>query len=291
MITISVTNAAWVWDVDPVAFRIGDAEYRYYSLCFVALLLTIFFCMRWVYRREGEPVERAAKFMLGAVVGILAGARLGHVFFYNWPYYRDAPLKIVEFWNGGLSSHGATFAVLLVCLANAHARRTPFRVTLDRIPFIAPLGAWVRLGNFFNGEIVGQPTDVPWAVVFPNHSALPRHPSQLYEVLLNLSVFAAVLWIDRAYRRRGVERPLGLLFGIYCILYFGGRFLLEFLKEYQTLESGLRMGQWLSIPMVLLGVGMVVAAQWGPWRHQHAKHYLREAGLIDRDEETPDRRS
>jgi prolipoprotein diacylglyceryl transferase len=166
-------------------------------------------------------------------------------------------------WKGGLASHGATIGLVLVLYLYARHLKLSKLEVLDRFSMSAALGAlMVRIGNFMNSEIVGRVTDVPWAMKFPrciydNHLPLERvptrHPSQIYEVFLGLFVFLSLYFVDKRLKE---ERPLGLLASLFFLLYFAGRFVVEFFKEYQTLtpeKSFLTMGQWLSIPFVLLG--------------------------------------
>jgi phosphatidylglycerol---prolipoprotein diacylglyceryl transferase len=198
------------------------------------------------------------------ILGMIVGARLGHVFFYDWPLYRDHLLEIVKIWKGGLASHGGTVGVLLgLFLYN--------RWVLKKFPEITPIGlldmvtvptglviSFIRVGNFFNQEIFGPETTVPWAVVFGHpydgSPALPRHPTQLYEAMAYMTIFLGMLllWNTRSERLKP-----GMISGLFFFLVFSVRFVLEFLKQPMSQmidESFLQMGQYLSVPFILLGL-------------------------------------
>lgn len=198
------------------------------------------------------------------VLGTIIGARLGHVFFYDWPYYAAHPLEIIMIRNGGLASHGGTVGVLLGISLFLYWNHKYFPEIswirlLDMLVIPTAFTAFcIRMGNFFNQEILGIPTQLPWAIVF-GHPAdgslpVPRHPVQLYEALAYLAIFGILytLWHKK-------YRP-GLSSGLFFILIFGSRFFLEFLKTHQSAvidENVLQMGQYLSIPFILFGVFLV----------------------------------
>ena len=256
-----------VWDVSPVFYKIGPFEIRYYALIFVAMMLCGFYAWRRQMVRGGHPEAKAERFGLLGLLAVLLGARLGHVLFYEPGVFLGNPLRIFYLWEGGLASHGA--AVGLVAALIYFARREKIMVVevLDRFSISAAIGAFsVRIGNFLNSEVVGLKTQVPWAVKFPRSiydSGLPldqvpaRHPSQIYEALLGLGVLLILFAVDGKYRE---DRPPGLLAGLFLLLYFSGRFLTEFFKEWEVLSpetSPLSMGQYLSIPFILLGAWLI----------------------------------
>ncbi len=257
----------FVWNVSPILVKIGPIQLRYYGLIFAAMMVGGYYLWRWQMLRGGHTEEQAERFFLLGVIGVVGGARLGQVLFYEPGYYLSHPIEILFIWRGGLASHGATIGLVLVLVYFAKRERLPVLEVLDRFSMSAALGALsVRIGNFFNSEIVGRVTEVPWAVKFPRcvyDRGLPleqvpwRHPSQLYEFFLGLLVFLALYQVDRRLKE---ERPLGLLASLFFLLYFSGRFFVEFFKEYQTLspsQSPLTMGQYLSIPFILLGAAGV----------------------------------
>jgi phosphatidylglycerol:prolipoprotein diacylglycerol transferase len=188
------------------------------------------------------------------------GARLGHCLFYEPGYYLKHPIEILKIWRGGLASHGAAIGILLALWLFVRKYKFSFIWILDRIVVVVALGgAFIRLGNLMNSEIYGVQTSLPWGFVFiRNLEVVPKHPTQIYESLTYFLIFLLLLWLY--YRNDGKPRP-GLLFGLFLILVFGMRFLIEFIKEDQVaFESGMKLnlGQLLSIPFFLLGIGMLV---------------------------------
>jgi phosphatidylglycerol:prolipoprotein diacylglycerol transferase len=270
------------WDIDPVLLHLGPLQIRYYGVLYAITIYTGFSIWRKQALRNGESHEFAEEFLWYGVIAILGGARLGHVFFYEYKTYLANPIEIIKFWKGGLASHGATVALIfaLWLFARKH-RKTWSRVADYLAPAIALAAGGVRLGNFFNSEIVGRVTDVPWGVKFVRYCAMerlpldqcqPRHPSQFYEFLMGLFVFGVLMWLQkRNFRRAGS----GLTTGVFLTLYFGIRFLVENFKEFQdeqlrtegflgTIEQALgrsfTTGQYLSVPLVLFGLVMIVRA-------------------------------
>jgi phosphatidylglycerol:prolipoprotein diacylglycerol transferase len=248
-----------VWDISPVAFTVGWGSLHFpvhwYGLLFASTFVYGMLIFRWMFRREGRPPDEVYDLVLWVIAGTLAGARLGHVLLYNPGYYLSHPWKIPAVWEGGLASHGALAGILAgVWLYSRRATDQSFLWVCDRIGMSVPLsGCLIRIGNFFNSEILGRPTDMPWAVVFARIDPLPRHPAQIYEALCYLLIFLIQF---RYYRRHGNAGPEGYLFGRFLILVFGARFVMEFFKEGQAaFETGwaITMGQWLSIPAVMLG--------------------------------------
>jgi prolipoprotein diacylglyceryl transferase len=198
-------------------------------------------------------------------LGVLVGSRLGHVLFYDLDKALDDPMWVFEIWTGGLASHGAVVELILAMWLFTKRRGVPFLEGADRFSYSAALGATlVRLGNFFNSEIVGRKVlDQSWGVRFPRYDQavdVPlRYPTQIFEVLLGLFVMLCLYITDK---KMGEEkRPRGLMISVFFLVYFAGRFVVEFFKEYQTLDqsSALTMGQYLSIPGFFIGLVGVVA--------------------------------
>lgn len=254
------------WNVRDLT-QFGPLQLRYYGLIFASMLYIGFILWRWQMVRGGYPLEVAERFLIWGVVGVLVGSRLGHCFFYEPERFLTDPIKILQVWKGGLSSHGATIGCVVTVLLFAKKYKLPYLETLDRFAMPASVGAAaVRLGNFFNSEIVGRATDLPWAVRFMRHDngAVARHPSQLYEFTFGLFVLLVLYVADRVAGRE--KRPVGLLSGLFLTVYFTGRFLVEFVKEYQVdalIEghSSLTMGQYLSILPFACGVGLLLYAK------------------------------
>jgi phosphatidylglycerol:prolipoprotein diacylglycerol transferase len=195
------------------------------------------------------------------VLGVVLGGRLGEVLFYHPGYYFSQPLEIFAVWQGGMSFHGGFLGVLIAMALFAHKRHIAWLQLMDFIAPLVPLGLGAgRIGNFINGELWGRPTDVPWGMIFPNADNLPRHPSQLYEFALEGLALFALLWL---YSNK--LRPTGAVSGLFLIGYGSFRFLAEFTRNpddgiFGLMTFGISMGQWLSLPMVLAGVGMMVWA-------------------------------
>ncbi len=252
------------WDVSPEIFRIGPLPIRWYSLGWLLAFAVGFHLVRWVYRKEGKPEGDLESVLLYMILGAIIGARLGHCFFYRPDYYLANPLEIIAFWKGfrGLASHGGAVGILvsLYIFSRRHPDQ-PYLWLVDRVVGPTALGGFfIRMGNFMNSEILGLPTDVPWAMVFVRVDSIPRHPAQLYEALSYLAIFFLLLTL---YRKKGPKLPSGLLLGTFLATVFGARFFIEFVKErHVPFEAGLplSMGQILSIPTVLVGLGLILWA-------------------------------
>lgn len=253
-----------VWSVDPIAFTITwfdlNLPVRYYGIIFSLVLVGGFYLFRWQILRAKGKEDEATSFILPGIVGVVLGARLGHVLFYNFDKFMNDPAWIIRIWEGGLASHGALVGLMLALWYHSYRWKRPFWEVTDRFCFSGALGATlVRLANFINSEIVGRTTDSKWGVRFPYFDGLPaeltppRFPTQLLEVSLGLFLFGALLWLD--LRFGGEKRPTGLLSAAFLIIYFSGRFLIEFLKERHGDMDTLLLsrGQILSLPGVFLG--------------------------------------
>ena len=248
------------WNADPVAVSLGPFAIHWYGLFFAAAFIAGLHIMRRIYLREGRDPAEPDMFLAYAAAGVLVGARLGHCLLYDPGFFLAHPLEMLKIWEGGLASHGG--AVGLVAAVWFFRRRfgsTDPLWLLDRIAIPAALGgALIRLGNFMNSEILGMPTDVPWAVVFERVDSLLRHPVQVYEAVAYALAFGGLL---AAYRFRHAGRLRGALAGGFLLLIFSARFLLEFLKTPQAAyEAGftLTVGQWLSLPFIIAGAWLVL---------------------------------
>jgi phosphatidylglycerol:prolipoprotein diacylglycerol transferase len=249
------------WDVDPVIFHLGPLPIRWYSLGWLLAFGVGFYIVQWMFRKEGKPEEDLEPILFYMLAGAMIGARLGHVLFYRPDYYLSHPIEIIAFWKGvrGLASHGGALGILLSLYL--YARRHPehsYLWLLDRVAVPTALGGmFIRLGNLMNSEILGLPSDLPWAMVFVRVDNVPRHPAQLYEALAYLLIFLVLITL---YRRQGARVPRGRLIGTFFALVFTARFIIEFVKErHVPFEASLplSMGQILSIPMVALGLGLL----------------------------------
>jgi phosphatidylglycerol---prolipoprotein diacylglyceryl transferase len=258
---------SFIWNVDPLAFSLGTLQVRYYGLLIAFTLIAGYYLWNWQMSKAGYDTDRVVTFPFYAVILAVAGARLGHCFFYEPLYYLAHPLSIIKVWQGGLSSHGTAIGFLAAIFLYSYIKKIPLLLVLDSNSFTAALIATtVRIGNFMNSEIVGRVTDLPWCVRFirfHDGGKYCRHPSQLYEAGFGLLIFIGLLLVER---RLGKRRHPALLTGIFMATYFACRFFVEFFKEYQTLSpsSPLTMGQYLSIPFFLIGLSALLYA----WKHR-----------------------
>ena len=237
-------------------------ELRYYSMLFVVVFLGGHALLNWQIKRGGGGPEVAGDFIVYGVLGVLVGARLGHVLFYDLDKALEDPIWIFKIWTGGLASHGAVAGLIIAMYLFTKSRGVPFLEGSDRFSFSAALGATVvRIGNLFNSEIVGRVVpDQSWGMRFPrnppDHGIVPlplRYPSQIYEIALGVLVFVGLLIADRAMGKE--KRPRGAMIAWFFALYFTGRLFTEFYKEIEALpaDATVSMGQYLSILPALLG--------------------------------------
>ncbi len=259
------------WNCDPVIFSFGSFGIRYYGLCWVLGFLFGYLAVRKIFIKEGLKIDQLNSLLFYVFIGGFVGARLGHCLFYDWKYFSHHLWEIVlpvtriagklHFTGyAGLASHGGAIGVIIALILFYRKYRIPFLSLLDKIAFASAIaGAFIRIGNFFNSEILGAPTTVSWAVVFEQVGTEPRHPAQLYEAAAYLLTFVILSLVYRWKYRRGLAD--GGVFGLAFILIFGARFGIEFVKEVQEpFEVGLRqavgmdMGQILSLPFILIGL-------------------------------------
>ncbi len=255
-------TAHFHWNIDPILVQLGPLAIRWYSLCFAAAFLAGYWIEAWIYRREGKSTVALDALLAYMFVGAVVGARLGQVFFYDPHYYFTHPLEIPQVWKGGLASHGGAIGILIALYLYTRRSGAPrYLWLLDRVVIPTALGGvFIRLGNFFNSEIVGTPTAGWWGVVFDRVDSVPRNPVQLYEAGAYLLIFGVLLTV---YARQRQALPAGRLLGLFLVLVFTARFLLEFVKTHQAAFSTglpLKMGQLLSIPFVLAGIVLLVRA-------------------------------
>jgi prolipoprotein diacylglyceryl transferase len=251
------------WDVSPEIFSIGSFSIRWYGLLFASAFFFGYIIMKKIFEKENLAIEWLDKLSIYMLIGTVLGARLGHVIFYQPGYYLEHPLEILQVWKGGLASHGASLGILAALYLFSKKSKKSYLWILDRVVIVIGLGGFfVRMGNLMNSEIVGNITDVPWAFVFvreiPYLGDAARHPSQIYEGLSYLLLFAVLMFM---YFKKESGKKAGLIFGIFLIGLFSARFIIEFYKDVQVgFEEGMRlnMGQILSIPFILLGIYFLV---------------------------------
>ncbi len=251
-----------VWSVDPVLLSLGGFKIYWYGALFATAILTGFSVMNKIYKYENKDVAELETLQLYMVIGIVIGARLGHCLFYDPSYYLSNPLKILAVWEGGLASHGGGLGAILATLIYARKFKLDFLYLLDRLAIPTALFAFfVRMGNLMNSEIVGDASDVPWAIVFTKIDALPRHPTQVYEAISYLVIFVLLACI---YRYTSKAKQSGFIFGVFLLSVFSARILIEFVKVPQAAYehiSFLSTGQILSIPFLLIGVWLILRSK------------------------------
>ena len=255
------------WNADPVIFSIGSVELRWYSLLFISGFILGWFIFKWFFKREGISEKLLDPLLYTLLIGTIVGARLGHCLFYDPAYYLgswNGFLEIFMPWKGGLASHGGTLFLFfaMIWFARRYGRKNDFDFLwlLDHLAIAVSFAAmFIRLGNLFNSEIYGHVTDLPWGFVFERRGEVePKHPTQLYEAL-SYAILGLVLLFLYVRKTKWLYR--GSYIGIFFIVLFGMRFLIEFVKENQVdFEAGmaLNMGQLLSIPFILLGIAILI---------------------------------
>lgn len=256
---------------NPTLWEYGPFAIRWYALAYIAGLvigwwLAIRLCERPRLFEPRTPPSRSDvdDMLLWAAIGIVLGGRLGFVLFYDLDNYVAHPLDIPQIWKGGMSFHGGAAGMAIATWLYTRARKISFLTLMDVLISVAPIGLFFgRLGNFINGELYGRVSDVPWAVLFPRGGYLPRHPSQLYEAGLEGILLFTLLMVLVA-RFRAFATP-GLISGVFLAGYGVARFIVEFFREPDAqlgyLIGGLTMGQLLSAPMILAGIGVIVWAR------------------------------
>ncbi|MEO9258636.1 MAG: prolipoprotein diacylglyceryl transferase [Crocinitomicaceae bacterium] len=258
-----------VWNVSPEIIE-GWRTPNKYGLLFVTGLIIGYYLISRIYKKENMTDNQLDKLLLFMVIATVVGARLGHVFFYDWAYYKNHLAEIPQVWKGGLASHGGAIAIFIALwIYSKKVAHKPLLWILDRIvPSIAIAACFIRLGNLMNSEIVGIPTNLPWAFSFTHYyneqlgdfDPTPRHPAQLYESISYLILFVLLFWM---YWKTSAKEKAGLMFGVFLTFMFGMRFLIEFIKEGQTardFQDAINTGQMLSIPFILIGLFLIIRA-------------------------------
>ena len=253
-------------NIDPILIEFGPFAIRWYALAYIVGLLVGWRYVRALARRPpraagGRDVD---DFLVWATLGVVLGGRLGYVLFYNPGYYLDHPLAILQVWEGGMSFHGGLLGVLVAGLVFVRQRRIEALAFADVIACAVPIGLFLgRIANFINGELFGRIAEVPWAMVFPRGGPEPRHPSQLYEAALEGIVLFVLLFFLR--RREDLRRRAGLLTGVFLTGYGLARFIAELFRQPDEhigfLLGGTTMGQWLSAPMLAVGLYLILRAK------------------------------
>ncbi|MBZ0094164.1 MAG: prolipoprotein diacylglyceryl transferase [Sulfuricella sp.] len=245
---------------DPVALQLGPLAIRWYGLMYLLAFALFLLLGRQRIKAGPQPgwtVKELDDLLFYGVLGVVLGGRLGYVLFYQPAHFLAHPLEIFSVWQGGMAFHGGFLGVLVAMVLFARRTGKSWLAVTDFIAPLVPLGLGAgRIGNFINGELWGRPSDMPWAVVFPQIDPIPRHPSQLYQFALEGLALFALLWL---FSRK--PRPTGAVSGLFLIGYGSFRFLAEFTREPDNflglLALNLSMGQWLSLPMIAAGIIML----------------------------------
>ena len=252
--------------IDPVALQLGPIAIRWYALAYLTG-----FVFGWAYAsRLAYPIDKGRPhktdiddFLVWAIPAVIIGGRLGYVLFYNFEHYALYPLDALKVWQGGMSFHGGAAGLGVAMIVYAKRHSFPVFSLSDLICCVAPIGLFFgRIANFVNGELYGRVTEVSWGIVFPGTDGQPRHPSQLYEAMLEGLVIFLIL---RALTKRGIHKQYpGLVTGLFVFLYGVFRFAVEYVREPDAhlglISEFLSMGQILCIPMILLGAGIIIYA-------------------------------
>ncbi len=270
----AATVTHWVHNLNPVALNLGFFQLRWYSLAYLAGIVIGYLYLLKLVKQPGAPMARrhADDMVFYATLGIILGGRLGYVLFYKPMAYLHDPLEIVKLWDGGMSFHGGLIGTIVAMLYLARKNGLSFLRVADYVACCVPFGLFFgRLANFVNGELWGRPSDVAWAVQFREYIdgilqvGPPRHPSQLYEaglegIVLFLVLFVLFWWTRSRYKP-------GLLAGVFTLGYGLSRFFVEYFREpdahlmWLAEQTGLSMGQWLTVPMILIGLYLIVTSK------------------------------
>ena len=264
------------WNADPNVFTIPGIDWpvRWYGLSWALAFIGSHFFMNRIFKKEGRTDKQLDLLTLYIVIATVLGARLGHCLFYDFGYYSKHPLEILKVWEGGLASHGGAIGILTGMWLYCRKTKESWLWLFDRLVVVVPLASMcIRFGNLMNSEIVGKVTDVAWGFKFLRNdedlekfirfeTPIPvRHPTQLYEALFYLLLFILFYWLWKLKRDQVGK---GFMFGLFCILMFSFRFMMEFLKENQSaFEDALpiNMGQILSLPFIALGIFMIARSR------------------------------
>jgi len=261
------------WNVNPEIINVFGISVRYYGLLFVSGLILCLYVLRWIFSIENIQQDLLERLAIYGTIGIFVGARLGHCLFYEPSYYFAHPIEMVlpiqQLPDGGykfsgyqgLASHGGVLGLLIALYFYCRKSKKSMIDTLDLIAVVAGLSfGFIRLGNFMNSEIIGLPTSKPWGVIFERVDNIPRHPAQLYEAVSYFIIFTIMMIL---YKKMRDKLKNGFFFGLATVLFFTARFLIEFVKENQVgFEDKMtfNMGQLLSLPYILVGIGFIIYA-------------------------------
>ncbi len=265
-----MTLLAIVWDVSPYIHQFSNNyAFRWYGVFFALAFVSAYYVEYFIFRKENIPDSILTRISIATVIGGVLGSRLGHCLFYEPSYYLNNPIKILHIWEGGMASHGGAIGVLVALLFVAR-NELSYKQILSRIMLVTPLAAvFFRAGNLMNSEIYGVPTDLPWGFVFVRshevltdiEAAVPRHPTQIYEMICYLILFVVfMIYCHKTFKNKQ-QISDWFVIGLFLIGTFGTRFCIEFIKMPQVAfehEMTFDMGQWLSIPFIVFGIFALV---------------------------------
>lgn len=250
-------------EINPIALKVGPLAVHWYGLMYLLGFVSAW-CLGLYRARQSYPdwnSTQVADVIFYSALGVILGGRLGYVLFYNLPFYISQPLSIFKLWDGGMSFHGGLMGVMIAMGIFCKVQHKKFFDVMDFVAPLVPIGLGAgRIGNFINDELWGKVSDVPWAMVFPSGGPLPRHPSQLYEFLLEGVVLFVILWWFSAK-----PRPRMAVSGLFALLYGCFRFFIEFYREPDAqlgylAWNWLTMGQVLTLPLIILGIVLLILA-------------------------------
>jgi len=251
----------FIWNVNPNILELGPLQLRWYGLLFVGSFFLGHHILTWIYKREGKNPELVENLLIYLMVGAIIGSRLVHCLFYEPDFYLSHPLEILYVWKGGLASHGGLLGVFISMYIFARNYNESYMWIVSRVAIPGALtAAFVRFGNLFNSEILGKPSDAPWAIIFERIDLIPRHPVQLYEAFAYLTILLILFTI---YRKVTPMFATKILPGTFLVLLFTARFFIEYAKTRQaayTTDLPFSTGQMLSVPYIILGVLWIIWA-------------------------------
>ena len=251
----------FIWDASPTIFAFGPLQLRWYGVLFVGSFFLGLLILTKIYKREGKDPAQLDAMLIYAMAGTVLGARLVHCLFYEPDFYLSHPLEILKVWKGGLASHGGLAGVLIAFYIFSRRYNTPYMWVLSRTAIAGTvIAASVRIGNFFNSEILGLPSDKPWAIIFVKVDMIPRHPVQHYEAISYLMMFVLLVTI---YRKVTPAFATKIIPGVFLVTMFTTRFVLEYFKTRQaayTIDLPFTTGQMLSVPYIIVGIVWIVWA-------------------------------
>ena len=262
--------ASIVWDMDPVLLKLGSIELRWYGLMWGLGFILAYEMVSRLFKKEKYPDNWADKLFIYCIVSTVIGARLGHCLFYEWDYYSVNPVEIFKIWHGGLASHGGVFAIILALIwySKKVTKKSVWWLFDRMIPAVAVVCFCIRFGNLMNSEIFGYPTSMPWGFEFVRsrewqhlYPGLACHPTQVYEMIYCALAFI-VSWL--MYNKFHLQNRVGLITGVSLLIFFGSRFVLEFMKNPQVASESsmmLNIGQLLSLPLILLGTYLIYSSR------------------------------